>query len=278
MADVERKADMDETRNPHTGKPDEDEIARQLFLDRAKHLSKMHEGLRWPLVSSLLYEAAVRGVHAGAEILETAYGDASGKEFFEGLLSEPISVRMLARVLDGLLDHGAPDMDLAILSAFKIAAESGERWFISKTDPLLAMINGQESFEELETVKVNPRPAIEWLLSKPRRRFLVAKSLRQYLQSDLREQSDLEGPDELRRASGKIIHDEIAAAYDAAAGAGGKPPNVKEIPDIVLRQLQAKGLTTSKRRIEEIAGAPEFKGRRRPPGATLRSEKRTDAK
>jgi hypothetical protein len=140
------------------------------------------------------------------------------------------------------------------------------------------MINGQESFEELETVKVNPRPAIEWLLSKPRRRFLVAKSLRQYLQSDLREQSDLEGPDELGRASVKVIHDEIAAAYDAAAGAGGKPPNVKEIPDIVLRQLQAKGLTTSKRRIEEIAGAPEFKGRRRPPGATLRSEKRTDAK
>jgi hypothetical protein len=261
----------------HASKPDEDE-ARQLFLDRAKHLSKMPEGLRWPLVSSLLYEAAGRGVHAGAEILETAYGDASGKEFFEGLLSEPISVRMLARVLDGLLDHGAPDMDLAILRAFKIAAESGERWFIGKTDPLLAMINGQESFQELETVKVNPRFAIEWLLSKPRRKFLVAKSLRQYLQSDLRGKSDLERRDELRQASAKIIHDEITAAYDAAEVAGEKPPNVKEAPDIVLRQLQAKGLTASKRYIEELAGGPEFRGRRRSPGATLRSEKRNNAK
>jgi hypothetical protein len=275
---VERKADMDETHNSHAGKPDENEIARQLFLDRAKHLSKLSEGLRWPLVSQLLCEAAGRGVHANAEILETAYGDATGREYFEGLLSEPISVRMLARVLEGLLDHGVPDMELVILRAFKIAAENGQHWFIGKTDPLLAMKEGQESFEELETVKVNPRPAIEWLLSKPRRKFLVSESLRQYLQSDLRGKSDLERRDELRQASGKIIHDEIAAAYDAAEVAGEKPPNVKEIQDIVLRRLQGKGLTASKRQIEGYADVPEFKSRRLPPGATLRSKKRTDAK
>jgi hypothetical protein len=72
------------------------------------------------------------------------------------------------------------------------------------------------------------------------------------------------------------INREIRAEYDRAEAATRKPPNLKEIVQPVQRELLARGLQASGKRIQELAGADEFKMRRRPPGPTVRRDKRRD--
>jgi hypothetical protein len=72
--------------------------------------------------------------------------------------------------------------------------------------------------------------------------------------------------EELRRA--------LTAEYDAAAKEAQKPPNVREIIAPVQERLRAKGYEASGRQISELAGAEEYKSRRRKPGRTIASEKR----
>ena len=57
---------------------------------------------------------------------------------------------------------------IAIIRAFRDAAEAGERWFTGDTTPLLAVEDGQTNFEGLAKIKLYPRAAVDWLLSKPR--------------------------------------------------------------------------------------------------------------
>jgi hypothetical protein len=72
---------------------------------------------------------------------------------------------------------------IAIIRAFRDAAEAGERWFTGETQLLLGVEDGQTNFEGLGKVKVHPRGAVEWLLSKPKREHLVPQSLRRFLQT-----------------------------------------------------------------------------------------------
>jgi hypothetical protein len=80
--------------------------------------------------------------------------------------------------------------------------------------------------------------------------------------------------EELKPAPGRIVIDAIRCVYDVAVAAGSKPPNIKELSTAVQPLLQRQGLTASRRWIEKLAEAPEFKRRRRPPGKTVASERR----
>jgi len=70
-----------------------------------------------------------------------------------------------------------------------------------------------------------------------------------------------------------MILEAIRCAYDAAEAARRKPPNIKELPAAVELVLDRKGFSASKRRIQLLGEAEEFKRRRRPPGKTLKSER-----
>jgi hypothetical protein len=78
----------------------------------------------------------------------------------------------------------------------------------------------------------------------------------------------------LKLAPRATIREAIKAAYDAADAAGGKPPNIKELPAAVLPLLEQKGYSASARFIQELGNAPAFKVRRRTAGKTVSSERR----
>ena len=159
---------------------------KQRFLDRAKALSSLAEAFRFPQVTLLICETVAFGVPAEAEIFQAAYGDPGEREYWEGLLSEPMPLYSLAHVLSAQLAENVEQLEMAkiaIVRAFRDAAEAGEPWFTGDTSPLLAMERGQTNFEGLDMLKVHPRDAVEWLLSKPRREHLVSNSLRGFLQS-----------------------------------------------------------------------------------------------
>ena len=83
---------------------------------------------------------------------------------------------------------------------------------------------------------------------------------------------------QLKPASEQMIKAAIRRAYDIAEREGKKPPNINEVPKPVQAQLKAIGRKASAAKIKEIAERPEFKKRRRPPGKTLKSEKRPPPK
>jgi hypothetical protein len=95
-------------------------------------------------------------------------------------------VYSLAHVLSAHLAEKVEQLEMAriaIIRAFRDAAEAGEPWFTGDTPSPLAMEYGQTNFENLGKLKVYPRAAVEWLLSKPKREHLVPDSLRRFLQS-----------------------------------------------------------------------------------------------
>jgi hypothetical protein len=77
-----------------------------------------------------------------------------------------------------------------------------------------------------------------------------------------------------KKASEAEIKRAIEAVYDAAKTEGNKPPNIKELADIVQPQLKALGRLVSKSQIQKIGAA--YKTRRRPRGKTVRSEQPPD--
>jgi hypothetical protein len=76
----------------------------------------------------------------------------------------------------------------------------------------------------------------------------------------------VEQSSQLKSAPKADVVEAIRSAYDAADAAGGKPPNIKELPGAVLPLLKEKGYSASGRRIAQLGEGPEFKRRRRRPG------------
>src|SRR2546430_7813378 len=109
------------------------EIAlNQQFLDRAQALSKLPEVFRCPQVTLLICDTVAFGVRAEAEIFEAVYGDPGGRKYWDAHLSEAISVYSLAHVLSAHLTEKAEQLEMAriaIIRAFRDAAEAGERLF-----------------------------------------------------------------------------------------------------------------------------------------------------
>ena len=194
---------------------------KQRFLDRAKALSRLDEVFRFPQVILLICETVAFGVPAKAEIFQAAYGDSGEREYWAGVLSEPMPLHSLAHVLSAQLAENVEQLEMAriaIVRAFRDAAEAGEPWFTGDTSPLLAMEHGQTNFEGLDMLKVHPRDAVGWLLSKPRREHLVSNSLREFLQS-------VGAPTD---AKARIVTEKIAERFvadyiDAEQAAGRRP-------------------------------------------------------
>jgi hypothetical protein len=167
-----------------------DEQARQSvstdgFLARAKLLSDQPKVFRSQLVTAELAMALAVGHSSEAEIFQAAYGDPSGREYWHAQLSEPIAVYKFAYILAVHAAESGDQLEVATISiirAFRDAAEAGEDWLVGDTGPLIALENGRRSFETLDKIKVRPRAAVHWLLSKPKRQHLVAVSLRSFLQ------------------------------------------------------------------------------------------------
>src|SRR5262249_8695830 len=75
-------------------------------------------------------------------------------------------------------------------------------------------------------------------------------------------------------ASKERIKEAIDTIYSVAEKSGVKPPNIKELPPQVRNYLASSGYTASARQIQDLGSLQEFKLRRRPPGKTLKSERR----
>ena len=216
-------------RHIKTSNEQANEIAlKQRFLDRAKALSDVAEVFRCPQVTLLICETVAFGVRAEAEIFEAAYGDPSGQKYWDAHLSEPIRVYTLAHVLSAHVAEKAEQLEMAriaIIRAFRDAAEAGERWFTGDTTPLLAVEDGQTDFEGLAKVKLHPRAAVEWLLSKPKREHLVPKSLRRFLQSG-GEPTNAKFPTAPRPVTEKKA-ERFVAAYINCEQAAGRSPTLR---------------------------------------------------
>ena len=120
----------------------DDRALKQRFLDRAKALSNVAEVFRCSQVTMLICETVAFGVRAEAKIFQAAYGDPSGQKYWDAHLSEPIPVYTLAHVLSAHLAEKPEQVEMAriaIIRAFRDAAEAGERWFTGETTPLLAV-------------------------------------------------------------------------------------------------------------------------------------------
>jgi hypothetical protein len=154
-------------------------------LARAKLLSNQPEVFRSELVTGELAVALAVGHRSDAELFQAAYGDASGRDYWYAQLSEPVAVYKFAYVLAVHAAECADQLELATISiirAFRDAAEAGEDWLVGDTGPLIALEDRQRNFKTLDKIKVRPRAAVHWLLSKPKRQHLVAASLRRFLQ------------------------------------------------------------------------------------------------
>ena len=201
----------------------DDRALEQQFLDRAKARSNVAEVFRCSKVTLLICDMVAFGVRAEAKIFEAAYGDPSGQKYWDAHLSEPIRVYTLAHVLSAHVAEQAEQVEMAriaIIRAFRDAAEAGERWFTGDTTPLLAVEDGQTNFEGLTKIKLHPRPAVEWLLSKPKRVHLVPTSLQKFLQSGGE-------PITARRPVTKKIAERFAADHINSEQAAGRSPTLR---------------------------------------------------
>ncbi len=72
---------------------------------------------------------------------------------------------------------------IAVTLALRDAAAAGERLFVGSIAPLLMFDRPSGDFVALRDVKVRPRAAVEWLLSKPKREHLVCGSLRSFVEN-----------------------------------------------------------------------------------------------
>jgi hypothetical protein len=163
----------------------DDQALKRQFLVRAKALSEQPEVFRCVAVTQLIGETVAFGVRAEAEVFQAVYGDPGGQKYWEAHLSEAIPAAKLAHLLAVHLAENAERLSVwksAILLAIRDAAEAGERWFTGETAPQLAVNYDPTNFEGIYKVKIHPRSAVEWLLSKPKREHLIPESLRQYLQ------------------------------------------------------------------------------------------------
>lgn len=165
---------------------DHNTARRQRFIDQARDASQIPEAHRPIVVTQLVRDAAALEGPVEAEIFQAAYGDPTGKVYWEFQVSEPISVVTLAHILAAHSAKNLKELDANIVlavRAFRDAARVGETWLYGDTSSLLRVDDVQDSFEGLSAVLVDVRAAVNWLLSKPRREHLVPASLRQYLAS-----------------------------------------------------------------------------------------------
>jgi hypothetical protein len=200
---------------------------KQQFFDRAKALSELPEVFRCAQVALLIRDMLALGVRSESEIFQIVYGDPSGRRYWDAHLSETISVFTLAHILSGHLAESVEQLEMAeiaIIRAFRDAAEAGEGWFVGETTPLLSADYCQDNSKEVAKVKIRPRPAAEWLLSKPKREHLVPESLRRFLQFG-GGSINVKAPTSVRSVTKKIA-ERFVADYVSGEQASGRRPTL----------------------------------------------------
>jgi hypothetical protein len=193
------------------GTADEEDRKRRI-IGRAKAMADSPEYSRHPNVALLIHQAAAIGLRgADVEIFRAAYGDPTGRAFWEAFLSEPMPVSSLVQMLSAYqlekmlstyrasaeqresncaeneqgLEKGVrvSDAELVVIRALRDAAQNGEAWFIGETASLLSIGYGYGPFVGLEAIKLHPREAVAWLATKPKRKHLVPPSLQAFLET-----------------------------------------------------------------------------------------------
>jgi len=162
-----------------------DAAAKQRFREQAMALAERPKFVRYRAVTQLICDALAFGIRDEAEIFRAAYGNPSGKDYWDAYLAVAIPVSSLANVLSAHLSKNIEDLEnrqFVILGAFRRAAEAGEPWFVGTTKPILVVEEFGQTPEGLSKVRVQPRAAVEWLLSKSIFEHLVPESLQRFLQ------------------------------------------------------------------------------------------------
>jgi hypothetical protein len=137
-------------------------------------------------------------------------------------------------------------------------------------DPDIRARHPVRKSEDLRPVHWNSN--IDWLAGTVGRYSVLIK--RTSIEAWLGTEGETESGPTLRNATDPKINDTITQEYDKAKDAEEKPPNVKEIAERVQETLREQGLNASLNRIQDLAGAEEFKKRRWKPGETVQSKKR----
>jgi hypothetical protein len=248
---------------------------KQRLLERAKALSNVAEVFRCPQVTLLICETVAFGVRAEAEIFQAAYGDPGGRKYWDANLSEPLPVYSLAYVLSAHVAEKAEQLEMvriAIIRAFRDAAAAGERWFTGETAPLLAVEDSQTNFEGLGKVKVHPRAAVEWLLSKPKREHLVPECLRRFLQSGGEPaNANANAPTAPRPVTEKIAERFVTNYIDGEQAAGRSPTLVGL--EAAAKKADMRGGREHLRAAFRRSRGAEFRRGRPPKASTKIAEK-----
>lgn len=152
----------------------------------AKSLNQRPEIIRTLHVTKILCDAVALRVATREEVFEAAYSDRAGRKYWEAYLAQPCGLYAFATALSANLFETAEDLErlrALIIFAVQDAARVSEPWLFGDLEPLLALNDRTTGFAHLSDMKVDPRRAAEWLLSKPMLRHLVPLSLCDFLQS-----------------------------------------------------------------------------------------------
>jgi hypothetical protein len=112
----------------------DEEALKHRFIGRAKAMAGLPEYARHQDVALLIHQSAAFGLRGvDVEIFRSAYGDPTGRAFWDAFLRKPMPVTSLAQMFSAFLMEKAlrvEDVELLVLRALRDAAQNGETWFV----------------------------------------------------------------------------------------------------------------------------------------------------
>ena len=172
-------------------------VERERLLAQARATGSLEPMAQRNAVKGLICDNLWSRKCTPTEILEAAYGDPEGRQYWELWLFEPLHVYQFADLLAvyhaategapeaSVLGKSAPVIDgylRQIFERLRAAAEAGETWFVGDRSslfterwPSLALRNS--------ALTVRPREAIVWMCRNPNARHLVPATPAQMVRS-----------------------------------------------------------------------------------------------
>jgi hypothetical protein len=154
-------------------------VAEDPYADVPEHA---REWFRYEATLSGLIDKRTKGLPTSDDEIILAAGYADPDAFWERMLLGPTDVPSFARLLRSL--HSAAvqqdriwPIELGVRDAFRRALQSGESWVIRNPLAPQKPPNPIDAYAVLE-----PRQAIEWLLSQANERKLVPEALQAWLE------------------------------------------------------------------------------------------------
>lgn len=152
-------------------------LGRELLLAQAKITRSFEPVARRNAVTKLVRESVRSRVCTSVEIMEAAYCDPQGHQYWELWLFEPLPIDQFVELLalDIAATNGVSVLDRYLLQIFerlRAAAEAGEAWFIGDTSPLFTEPWSSLTLRD-SALAVRPREAVAWMCHNPNARHLV---------------------------------------------------------------------------------------------------------